>query len=72
VDADDHPSEITQTEVMAAALELFEGDRQMAESWLSKPLAAIGNETPINYIDTPEHAHQLLDIIGRLEHGVWT
>ena len=65
-------SEVMQTEVMAAALALFEGDRQMAESWLSKPLPAIGNEIPTDYIDSPERAKQLLDIIGRLEHGVWT
>jgi len=64
-------TETLQAEAYAAAVELFEGDREMAENWMSKPLPAIGNEIPINYIDTPERAQQLLDIIGRLEHGVW-
>ena len=60
------------TEVINAAIELFEGDKERAELWLSVSLPAIGNEIPIHYIDTPERVQQLLDIIGRLEHGVWT
>jgi putative toxin-antitoxin system antitoxin component (TIGR02293 family) len=60
------------TQVISQASELFEGDRKMAENWLSKPLPAIDNEIPFDFIDTPERAQQLLDIIGRLEHGVWT
>lgn len=59
-------------EVTNAAIELFEGDSDSAELWLSTPLPAIGNEIPIHYVDTPERAQQILDIIGRLEHGVWT
>lgn len=59
-------------EVTNAAIELFEGDSDRAELWLSTPLPAIGNEIPIHYVDTPERAQQILDIIGRLEHGVWT
>ena len=50
-------NEIMKSEVMAAALELFEGDRQMAESWLSKPLLAIGSKIPMEYIDSPERAY---------------
>jgi len=58
--------------VLNAATELFEGNRQMAEDWMSKPLPAIGHAIPADYIDSPERAQHLLDIIGRLEHGVWT
>ncbi|WP_456490027.1 antitoxin Xre/MbcA/ParS toxin-binding domain-containing protein [Marinobacter nauticus] len=57
-------------EVTNAAIELFEGDKDRAELWLSTPLLAIGNKIPTHYMDTPERAQQLLDIIGRLEHGV--
>ncbi|WP_303288845.1 MbcA/ParS/Xre antitoxin family protein [Marinobacter sp. SS8-8] len=64
--------ETLQGQVKSAALELFEGDQQMAESWLSSPLPIIGNETPYNYMDSPERARQLLGIINRFEHGVWT
>jgi putative toxin-antitoxin system antitoxin component (TIGR02293 family) len=65
-------SEKFRTDVISAAEELFEGDLDMAERWLSKPLPAIDNKIPFDFIDTPERAQQLLDIIGRLEHGVWT
>ena len=61
-----------RAQVVSRAVDLFEGDRQLAETWLSNPLPAIGNEIPIDYINSPERAQQLLDIIGRLEHGVWT
>lgn len=70
----EQPSTIEEfrTEVVNAAVRLFEGDQQMAESWLSSPLPIIGNETPYNYMDSPERAKQLLGIINRFEHGVWT
>ena len=42
------------TEVINAAIELFEGDKERAELWLSASLPAIGTEIPIHYIDTPE------------------
>lgn len=58
-------------EAIAAAVELFEGDRQAAESWLNTPLRAIGNEKPSDYMDTPEKIYTLKNVIGRLEHGVW-
>lgn len=69
---DNNSSRMMQDSVFKAATELFEGNRQMAEDWMSKPLPAIGNAIPADYIDSPERAQQLLDIIGRLEHGVWT
>ena len=64
--------ECLRAQVVSRAVELFEGDRQMAQNWLSKHLRAIGNEIPTDYIDSPERAQHLLDIIGRLEHGIWT
>ena len=64
--------ETLQAQVKSAAVKLFEGDKQMAESWLSSPLPIIDNETPYTYMDSPERAKQLLGIINRFEHGVWT
>ena len=65
-------SKTLETKVLAAALELFEGDPQMTERWLSSPLPIIGSEIPHNYMDSPERAKQLLGIINRFEHGDWT
>ncbi len=59
-------------EAIAAAIELFEGDRQAAGAWLSQPLRAIGYEAPLVYMDSPERIQTVQNIIGRLEHGIWT
>lgn len=61
-----------QAEAIAAAVELFEGDVEAAELWLNTPLRAIGHEKPSDYMDTPDKVRTLKNIIGRLEHGVWT
>lgn len=61
-----------RAETIAAAVELFEGDRQAADAWLSQPLRAIGNEAPLVYMDSPEKIQTVRNIIGRLEHGIWT
>ena len=63
---------ILHDEVIAAAVELFEGDRKAATGWLNQPLRALGYKTPALYMDSPERIQEVLDIIGRLEHGVWT
>jgi putative toxin-antitoxin system antitoxin component (TIGR02293 family) len=59
-------------DVVAAAVRLFEGDRKAAIDWLNQPLRALGYKTPALYMDSPERIQEVLDIIGRLEHGVWT
>jgi len=64
--------ECLRAQVVAQAIELFEGNQPLAETWLSKPLPAISNAIPNDFINSPERAKQMLDIIGRLEHGVWT
>lgn len=59
-------------EVFEAALELFEGDQRAANLWLNQPLLAIGYKAPFAYMNSPERIQTVRNIIGRLEHGVWT
>jgi putative toxin-antitoxin system antitoxin component (TIGR02293 family) len=59
-------------DVVSAAVELFEGDRQAAIVWLNRPLRALGHKVPAVYMDSPERIQEVREIIGRLEHGVWT
>lgn len=61
-----------RAEVTAAAVALFEGNKQAAHAWLNTPLQAIGNEQPYGFMDSPKKIGIVRDIIGRLEHGVWT
>ena len=65
-------TEALRDEVFAATVALFEGNQQAAEMWLNQPLLAIGNAVPVVFMDSPERIETVRNIIGRLEHGVWT
>jgi putative toxin-antitoxin system antitoxin component (TIGR02293 family) len=56
--------------VYAKALGLFEGDLSKARRWLSTPKVALGGETPLDYARVEVGAQEVLDLIGRIEHGV--
>lgn len=58
--------------VADAAVDLFEGDREKAVSWMRKPVRGLGDETPENLLNTESGAVEVLDLIGRLEHGVFS
>lgn len=54
------------------AVALFEGDSEAAASWLKEPAKALGGVAPIELLDTGAGAAEVTDLIGRLEHGVYT
>ncbi len=56
--------------VYANALGLFGGDLDKARRWLSTPKVALGGETPLDYAQVEVGAREVLDLIGRIEHGV--
>ena len=58
--------------IYRAALELFEGDKDAAKDWLKRPAKALGGESPFTQLDTQAGADNVRDLIGRLEHGVFT
>ena len=58
--------------VSNAALAYFEGDREHALDWLKHPNPALGGETPLQRADTATGAEDVIDLIGRLEHGIPT
>jgi len=51
---------------------LFEGDRAAAMTWLSTPKRALAAHTPLEYSKTEIGARAVEDLIGRLEHGVFS
>ena len=53
-------------------LKLFNGDNDGAKGWFTRPVIALGNETPFSQLDTQAGAEKVRDLIGRLEHGVFT
>lgn len=55
---------------LKAAIDLFEGDRIKARDWLLKPTRGLGGRRPVEMVVTSAETEGLLDLIGRLEHGV--
>lgn len=58
--------------VFGKALELFEGDMDAARYWLGNPHPALGGAVPMSVAKTDLGAREIEDLIGRLEHGVFT
>jgi putative toxin-antitoxin system antitoxin component (TIGR02293 family) len=58
--------------ILGLAIELFEGDSAGARSWLATPLTVLDARTPLDLVRTEVGAREVEDLIGRLEHGVFT
>jgi len=58
-------------EVYKSAVDLFEGDQKRANTWLLNPVRGLGGQRPVEMIATTAGAEAVLDLIGRLEHGVF-
>lgn len=56
--------------VWRAAIEMFGGDRTAAGRWLHHEVMGLGWKRPIDVMQ--EDPQQVLDLIGRIEHGVYT
>lgn len=58
--------------VMGEAVGLFEGDREKATLWLEQPARALGHQRSIDLLDTEGGIRMVRDLIGQLEHGVYS
>jgi putative toxin-antitoxin system antitoxin component (TIGR02293 family) len=58
--------------VFEAAVDLFEGDAAAAVNWLNTPRKALGDRTPLAYARTEPGAREVENLIGRLEHGIFS
>ena len=58
--------------VFGKALLLFEGDLEAARAWFSTPAPALGNRTPQDFAATEVGAREVENLLGRLEHGVFS
>ncbi len=56
--------------IMARAVELFEGDSETARVWMNAPKDVFEGRTPLEFADTTPGAEYVLEVIGRLEHGI--
>ena len=60
----------TVARVFGMALSYFDGNREHAVEWLKHPNPALAGETPLERADTATGAEDVIDLIGRLEHGI--
>ena len=48
------------------------GGREEASLWLHAPNRALGGQTPLELLDTDLGSRQVEDVLGRIEHGVFS
>jgi putative toxin-antitoxin system antitoxin component (TIGR02293 family) len=58
--------------IFEKAVALFEGDVDETLEWLTQPKKALGDKVPLDYSRSELGAREVENLIGRLEHGVFT
>jgi putative toxin-antitoxin system antitoxin component (TIGR02293 family) len=58
--------------VFENAVDLFDGDVPAAVKWLTTPRKALGDRPPLAYARTEPGAREVENLIGRLEHGIFS
>ncbi len=48
------------------------GSKESFIEWLHSPLLSLGNKTPLHFLDTSFGIQMLINILGRLEQGVYS
>jgi putative toxin-antitoxin system antitoxin component (TIGR02293 family) len=48
------------------------GSPQKAATWLQSPNRALGGRVPLGLLDTDPGSRQVEDVLGRIEHGVYS
>ncbi|AIA71622.1 antitoxin Xre/MbcA/ParS toxin-binding domain-containing protein [Pectobacterium atrosepticum] len=58
--------------VIDRAVELFEGDKDEAQKWLNEPNRALGGKVPAELMVSETGAYEVMKLLTRLEHGVYS
>ena len=69
---DESDRALRASRIFGSALELFEGDAEAARDWLSSEQPALGGAVPLSVARTELGAREVEQLIGRLEHGVFS
>ncbi len=57
--------------IFTHAVDVFD-DRLKATAWFSRPNQALGGRTPLSVLDTDIGVQEVDDILGRIEHGIFS
>ncbi|MET4081415.1 putative toxin-antitoxin system antitoxin component (TIGR02293 family) [Pedobacter sp. UYP30] len=75
------PTTLVKTEYADRAIELARlyergidvlGSQEAFNSWLKTPNYALGNEIPLHLLDTHIGFTMVFDVLGRIEHGIFS
>jgi putative toxin-antitoxin system antitoxin component (TIGR02293 family) len=58
--------------IFQASLDLFEGDRDASIAWLGRKNRGLAGQTPLEMSSTELGGEEVLNLIGRLEYGVFS
>jgi putative toxin-antitoxin system antitoxin component (TIGR02293 family) len=63
---------VSVSRLLAQTFELFEGNIKAGMRWFQSPNRALAGQSPIEIAATETGAREVENLIGRLEHGVFT
>lgn len=63
---------VSVSRLLLQAIELFEGDKEKAFRWFVQSNRALGKLSPLEMAATETGAREVENLIGRLEHGVFS
>jgi putative toxin-antitoxin system antitoxin component (TIGR02293 family) len=63
---------VSVSRLLAQTFELFEGNTEAGMRWFQNPNRALGGQSPLEVASTETGAREVENLIGRLEHGVFT
>ena len=58
--------------VFGSALDLYDGDRESAVLWLTDINIALGGVAPLDFARTQIGAEEVENLVGRIEHGLFS
>jgi putative toxin-antitoxin system antitoxin component (TIGR02293 family) len=58
--------------LLEKALALFDWDGSEARQWLRQPKQALAGQSPLDYARTEIGAREVENLLGRIEHGVFS
>jgi len=63
---------VSVSRLLAQTFELFEGNAESGLRWFQSPNRALGGQSPIEVAATETGTREVENLIGRLDHGVFT
>lgn len=63
---------VSVSRLLAQTFELFEGNTEAGMRWFQSPNRALNGQSPIETAATETGTREVENLIGRLEHGVYT